>query len=135
MHPSEQIFNSVMLSIKNSIESVKTVLMVDQKPSLSNMPLVILGGGSEDIEPYHNQYLVSLELTARFYLAADGSAQDLKTLAEMIGGVDQAVKNVSGVMTVNENGQSNIERGRGLERTILFTEKSYLLTYRRSRGF
>ena len=134
MHPSETIFNNLKAAINFKIDSVKTVLMVDAKPKLDDMPLVILAGGSEEIEPYHNQYLVKLSLTVKVYLAEDSTAQDLTTLHEIISSIDAEIKAMQGAMTINENGQSPIERSTGLEKTIFYTEKSYLFTYTRSRG-
>lgn len=139
MHPTEQILNDIKNKLEISVDGLKTVLWVDMKPDLEDLPVCIITVGGEVMSDYHNHfYRVELDVELKFIAIDEGFDRDVTKLLTIINDADAILKNVSTrldtIMRFSEIATSEVTDTVDAERPMLVATRTYGITYKRTRG-
>lgn len=134
IHPTLVILKQAADLIRNNTDGIKQTFFLGDNKQYSDLPQVTIGGGEEEIEPYHNKYIVNLSLRLTWHFVGN-ETDNLEKFNQIMADCDSKIKSIVGVHSINESEATPITRIEGIEIALLTCSKTYSVKYIRSRGF
>lgn len=139
MHPTELILNDIKNRLDLNVQNIKSILWVDAKLDIDDLPLIIISSAGETIEDYHyNHYIVDLDVELKFMAIDGGFNRNTDAILQSMKDADAIIKRLSDrlpdIMKVDQISGTNLSETIDLERNLLVVSRIYRITYKRTRG-
>jgi len=139
MHPTELILNDIKNRLDLNVQNIKSILWVDAKLDIEDLPLITITSAGESLEDYHyNHYVVDLDVELKFMAVDGGFNRHTDAILQSMKDADAIIKRLSDrlpdIMKIDQISGTNLSETIDLERNLLVASRIYRITYKRTRG-
>jgi hypothetical protein len=139
MHPTELILNDIKNRLDLNVQNIKSILWVDAKLDIEDLPLITITSAGESLEDYHyNHYIVDLDVELKFMAVDGGFNRHTDAILQSMKDADAIIKRLSDrlpdIMKIDQISGTNLAESIDLERNLLVASRIYRITYKRTRG-
>ena len=139
MHPTELILNDIKNRLDLNVQNIKSILWVDAKLDIEDLPLITITSAGESLEDYHyNHYVVDLDVELKFMAVDGGFNRHTDAILQSMKDADAIIKRLSDrlpdIMKIDQISGTNLAESIDLERNLLVVSRIYRITYKRTRG-
>lgn len=139
MHPTELILNDIKNRLDLNVQNIKSILWVDAKLDIEDLPLITITSAGESLKDYHyNHYIVDLDVELKFMAVDGGFNRHTDAILQSMKDADAIIKRLSDrlpdIMKIDQISGTNLAESIDLERNLLVVSRIYGITYKRTRG-